>query len=92
MIVYPDMIVRGVVTAALELDVHQSKDVTFRFHRNAHVDILCPFPALWMVSDEGKIADALISHVRLQHEGKPVRPIRLSFGCQMMQRTVERPS
>ena len=91
-IVYPDMVVRGVVTAALELDVHQSKDVTFCFHRNAHVDILCPFPALWMISDEGKIADALIDHVRLQHEGKPVRPIRLSFGCQMMQRTVERPS
>ena len=91
-IVYPDMAVRGVITAALELDVHQSKDVTFCFHRNAHVDILCPFPALWMISDEGKVADALIDQVRQQHEGKSVRPVRLPYGCQMMQRTVERPA
>ena len=91
-IVYPDMAVRGVITAALELDVHQSKDVTFCFHRNAHVDILCPFPALWMITDEGKVADALIDQVRQQHEGKSVRPVLLPFGCEMKQRTVERPS
>ena len=91
-IVYPDMAVRGVITAALELDVPQSKDVTFCFHRNAHVDILCPFPALWMVTDEGKVADALIDQVRRQHEGESVRPVQLPYGCEMMQRTVEYPA
>ena len=91
-IVYPDMAVRGVITAALELDVPQSKNVTFCFHRNAHVDILCPFPALWMITDEGKVADALIDQVRQQHEGGSVRPVLLPYGCEMMQRTVEHPA
>ena len=89
---FPDMVVRGVVTAALELDVHRAKDLTFCFHRNAHVDILCPFPALWIVSDEGKVADALINQVLRQHEGKSVSPVRLSFDFQKSQRLVALPA
>ena len=74
-LVYPDMVVRGVITAALELGAHLSEKLTFCFHRNAHVDILCPFPALWTITDEAKIADALIDLVRRQHEGKPITPV-----------------
>ena len=91
-LVYPDMVVRGVVTAALELNAPKSHDLTFCFHRNAHINILCPFPALWMVSDEAKIADALIDQVRRQHEGKLVSPARIPATCQMMQRTGTLPS
>ncbi len=73
-LVYPDMVVRGVITAALQLGAHRSEKVTFCFHRNAHVEVLCPFPALWSITDEAKIADALIDLVRCQYEGKPVSP------------------
>jgi len=86
-VVYPDMVVRGVITAALELNAHRSKDVTFCFHKNAHVEMLCPFPALWVISDEAKVADALIEQIRLQHEGKKVSPARISFDFKMTQRT-----
>lgn len=85
-IVYPDMVVRGVVTAALELGVHREKNVTFCFHRNAHLDILCPFPALWTVSNEEKVADALIDLIRRQHEGKSISPVLLPFDYQMTHR------
>ena len=73
-LVYPDMVVRGVITAALELGAHLSEKVTFCFHRNARVDILCPFPALWTITDEAKIADALIDLVRRGHAGNPIEP------------------
>ncbi len=74
-IVYPDVVVRGALTAALELGVHCAGDVTFCFHKNAHVDILCPFPAMWAISDETKIAGALIDQVRRQYAGKSVSPV-----------------
>jgi len=74
-IVYPDVVARGVLTAALELGVHCAGDVTFCFHKNAHVDILCPFPVLWAISDEAKIAGALIDQVRRQYAGKSVSPV-----------------
>jgi len=88
-IVYPDMVVKGVILAALELGVHQSKEVTFCFHRNARVSIMCPFPALWAISDEEKIAEALIGLVRTQHAGGKVSPIRVPFEFKSTQKTLE---
>lgn len=85
-VVYPDMAVRGVITAALELGVHQKDHVVFCFHRNAHVEILCPLRAMWVTSDEGKLADALIRQIRLRHEGKATSVIRLDFDFRSRQR------
>ena len=42
------------------------------------MDILCPFPALWAISDEEKVADALIDLVHRQHEGKKIFPVLLA--------------
>lgn len=78
-IVYPDMAVRGVVTAVLEVGAHHSKDMTFCFHGNDHVDLLCPFPAIWTITNEGKVADAMIDMLRRQHAGKKISPVLLPF-------------
>jgi DNA-binding LacI/PurR family transcriptional regulator len=90
-IVFPDVVVRGVVTAALELGVHNSQDVVFCFHRNARSQILCPFPALWVISDEESAAEALIDLVRRQHAGKKISPVRLPFLFKDIPRTVAAP-
>ncbi len=87
-IVFPDMAVRGVIAAALELGVPQSNRVTFCFHKNAHVDILCPFPAIWTIADEAQVADAMIKMVRRQFAGKPVSPVHVPFTFQMDRRAV----
>lgn len=76
-IVYPDMVVRGVITAALELGLHKSNKVMFCFHNNAHINTICPFEALWVVTDEEKIAEAMIEQVRAQIAGTKVSPIRV---------------
>ena len=77
-IAFPDMVVRGVILAALEAGVKAPRDVRFFFHRNAHVDLLCPFPASWEITDEEKVAGALITMVRDQHQGKKVEPVYIS--------------
>ena len=91
-IVFPDIVVRGVITAALELGAHLGNKTTFCFHRNAHVDILCPFPAMWTIFDEAMMADALIDIVRLQHAGKPISPVLLPPGFEVSKRTVPVPA
>ncbi len=87
-IVFPDMAVRGVIAAALELGVAQADRVTFCFHKNARVDILCPFPAIWTIADEAKIADSMINMVRRQFAGKTVSPVHVPHTFQMDRRTV----
>lgn len=83
-IAYPDMTVRGVVTAALEMGLKVPKEVTFLFHRNAHVEVLCPFPALWAISDEDLFADALINMVCRQFKGESVSPMRIPITFESM--------
>jgi DNA-binding LacI/PurR family transcriptional regulator len=77
-IAFPDMVVRGVILAALELGVKAPRDVKFFFHRNAHVNLLCPYPAGWEVTDEEKVSKALITMVRDQHQGKKIYPVFIS--------------
>jgi DNA-binding LacI/PurR family transcriptional regulator len=77
-IAFPDTVVRGVILAALEAGVRAPRDVKFFFHRNAHVDLLCPFPAGWEITDEDEVAKVLITMVRDQHQGKKVQPVYLS--------------
>lgn len=77
-IAFPDVVVRGVILAALEAGVNVPQDVQFAFHRNARVDLLCPFPATWEITDEDQAARAMITMVREQHQGKKVQPVYLS--------------
>jgi DNA-binding LacI/PurR family transcriptional regulator len=80
LIIYPDSLMRGVITAILEIGW---REVTSRLklvlHRNAHTDYLCPFPALWVVSNEDRWADALVQMVEDQYEGRTVQPVALPF-------------
>ena len=79
LVVIPDIVVRGVILAALELGVHRSRDMEFCFYRNAHIPVYCPFPALWAVGDEEEVASSLIEQVLRQHSGQKVSPIRRHY-------------
>jgi|GEM_PF-625506 len=74
-IAFPDTVVRGVILAALEAGVRAPRDVRFFFHRNAGVNLLCPFPVGWEITDEDRIAEALITMIRDQHQGKKIQPV-----------------
>jgi DNA-binding LacI/PurR family transcriptional regulator len=83
LIVYPDVLVRTVTTAILELGVRvAAPNMKFVFHRNAHIAQFCPFPVTWMVSDEDAWAEALIRVVEKQFDGEKISPVRIAFSLE----------
>jgi DNA-binding LacI/PurR family transcriptional regulator len=80
MIVFPDTSARGVITAVLKfgIDVVPRK-MKFVFHRNAHMNLLCPFPVTWGISDEDELARKLIEIIETQFRGEKVTPILLPY-------------
>jgi DNA-binding LacI/PurR family transcriptional regulator len=79
-IVYPDSLARGVISAILELGVQASApNLKYVFHRNARIAQFCPFPVTWVVSDEDAWAEALIRVVEKQFDGEKVSPVLVPF-------------
>ena len=78
--VYPDTVVKGVITAILQESVAVPEDLKLVFHRNEDTPVLCPLEASWMVTDTGSLAKALIGLVERQLAGQEVEPIRIPFG------------
>jgi DNA-binding transcriptional regulator YhcF (GntR family) len=75
--VYPDLVVRGVITAALQCGPAAHEGYPFVMHRNAHTQVLCPFPATWIISEEDLVADALIAMIERQFDGQPALPVEV---------------
>jgi DNA-binding LacI/PurR family transcriptional regulator len=70
LLVYPDTVARGVVPAILKEGVRVPDELKVVLHRNAHVNILCPFPVTWAVSDEHAAAEGLVLSIQKQFEGE----------------------
>jgi DNA-binding LacI/PurR family transcriptional regulator len=75
LIVYPDVVVRGVIVSILKLGLQIPEQVKFVFHRNSHVPFLCPFPATWAISDEAQMATELIHMIQKQFNGEKILPM-----------------
>ena len=78
--VFPDTVVKGVITAILQKSVAVPEDLKLVFHRNEDTPVLCPLEASWMVTDTGSLATSLIGLVERQLAGQEVEPIRIPFG------------
>jgi DNA-binding LacI/PurR family transcriptional regulator len=79
LIAYPDVVVPGIITAALQLGLYNSNAIQFCFHRNKKFQSICPFPVIWSVTDEDLIADKLIEIVKLQFAGESLSPVYIPF-------------
>jgi len=78
LIVYPDVVVRGTISAVLELGMSPiCSQMKFLFHRNAGTDVLCPFDATWAILDPAQVAAELINLVRKQYKGEETSPVHL---------------
>jgi DNA-binding LacI/PurR family transcriptional regulator len=77
LVVYPDEVARGVIAAVLRLGIKVPEQMKFVFHRNAHVRFLCPFPAIWAISDESQMARELIRMVQMQFDGEKISPVMI---------------
>lgn len=79
LIVYPDVIVRGVIMALTEKQVSIPHDLKLAMHRNAEIDIVCPYPAFWGTSCATAVAEALITQIQRQFDGEEIEPILVPF-------------
>lgn len=86
LIVFPDTLAGGAIIAILELGLGiVPSRMKFVFQRNAHHSPLCPFPATWAVSDENRLAAALVELIEKQFAGEAIHPGHLDYefshGC-----------
>ena len=79
LVVYPDVSARGVLTAALSLQVSMPGELKLALHVNDRLPFPCPVPAIRMVTDVCATAQALIRLADSQVQGKAPRPVVLDF-------------
>jgi len=75
LIIEPDIVVEGAITAMLQLRVNPPDDIKLVLHRNEKHPYLLPFPATLLVTSEREYAKALLDQIKRQVEGKPVSRI-----------------
>lgn len=78
LLVYPDTIVRGVVTAILQCGIETPRDLKLVLHRNKGIPLFCPLSASWLETDIDVTAQALIGQLEKLRKGKDVSPVLLS--------------
>jgi len=78
-VVYPDTFVRGVLLGIAETGVRVPEDLKLVLHKNAGIDLFCPYPADLVISEERDIAKALVNQLETQFSGKPVSPLHFTF-------------
>lgn len=79
LVIYPDSIASGVLMAIAERGVRVPRDLKLVIHKNAGVNVLCPHPADYVVSDEREVAAALVSQIKRQSAGEKVLPEKIRF-------------
>jgi len=70
--VYPDSVVRGVLMGIARHGVRVPEELKLVLHKNAGSDLLCPFRADFVVSDEREVAAALAGQIIRQAQGQNV--------------------
>jgi len=79
LLVDEDAVAAGALMALVELGVRVPEELKLVLHKNEGVDLLCPVPATFAVSDETQLAGALIEQVQKQFRGERCEPIRLPY-------------
>lgn len=75
LLIFPDVVARGVITSILETGVSVPDQLKLVMHRNAGIPFLNPLPTSWLVVSVRQVALTLVEQLRRQIEGKGVRPI-----------------
>lgn len=77
LMVFPDVVARGVAAAMGELGVRPPGDMKVVFHRNEGIGLGMSFPYTALDARPGEIADAMLLQIDRQLAGRPLSPILL---------------
>jgi len=72
--VYPDTLIRGVVTALLQHQIRIPEQILLISHRNAESSIYVPFPVTWLTVKIEDVAQTLIDQIDRQIKGEDLVP------------------
>lgn len=75
LVVWTDAEAQGVAMAITEQGVRVPEDLRLVFHKNAEVDLLCPFPVTLAVTSADEVARDLMALVERQFAGEEVQPL-----------------
>lgn len=78
LLLYPDTVASGAITAMLEFGVHSPEDVKLVVHRNIGIPLLCPFEATFIEFDVAAAARVLLDQAAGLLAGKPAETVYLS--------------
>jgi GntR family transcriptional regulator len=79
LLVFSDVIARGVIMAVQKEHVRVPEDLKLALHKNESIDLFCPMPATFIVASEREVARALITQVQKQFCGESCERILLPF-------------
>ncbi|MBI4027951.1 MAG: GntR family transcriptional regulator [Verrucomicrobia bacterium] len=79
LVVFPDLVSRGVVIALLENQVVVPRELTVVLHKDLEVDMLCPLPMHYVTSSGRQMAGALLRLIQQQSRGESATPVTLPF-------------
>jgi DNA-binding LacI/PurR family transcriptional regulator len=72
LVVFPDRLARGVVSAILEKHIRVPSELRLILHRNAESPYIVPVPCDWIEVRVNEIATALMDNLGMRWEGRPV--------------------
>ena len=85
LLVYPDIVARGAVSAILQQNVSVPEELKLVFHKNNEVNLFHPFPAAHVITDVSKVSNSFMNQLKDYMVGKttPVQIIRhrLELNC-----------
>ncbi|MHB9130013.1 MAG: GntR family transcriptional regulator [Armatimonadota bacterium] len=79
LLVYTDVIARGVLLAILEAGVGVPEELQLAMHQNSGLEMFCPVPATLLLTDVQAVAESLLTQVEHQFAGDEVQPIVLDY-------------
>ncbi|MDD5708813.1 MAG: substrate-binding domain-containing protein, partial [Kiritimatiellae bacterium] len=82
LVVWTDAEAQGAILAMVEKRVRVPDDLRLVLHKNAEVDMVCPYPATMVVTRADDVARDLLELVEKQFAGEEVQPLSLQFSLQ----------
>ena len=80
--VYPDTLIRGVVTALLQHQVRVPEEMAVVSHRNAESSIYVPFPVTWLTVKIEDFARGLLAQIEQQVAGELPEPFVIEVSAE----------
>ena len=78
-VVFPDTVARGVITALLA-DHERAASMTLVAHKLKEIPLICPLPARFVINEASAVAKSLLEMAERQFRGEqPNGPVRLPF-------------